>query len=144
DELDSFIARFESAHARGPNVNLAEFLPNSGHPLYGEVLRELARIDLEYTWTVGRPKQLEDYARQLPDFFQNLENIRVVAFEEYRLRLQHGDQVTADEYQRRFGVDTCNWPAPPRRVNSSSVRTRKSRDAGSPRFQKVSSSRHVG
>ena len=111
DELDSFIARFESAHVRGPNVNLAEFLPDSDHPLYDEVLRELARIDLECTWTAGRPKQLDDYARQFPEFFQNLENLQVVAFEEYRLRLQHGDEVRTEEYQRRFDIDTGNWPA---------------------------------
>jgi eukaryotic-like serine/threonine-protein kinase len=143
DELDSFIARFESAHARSPIVNLSEFLPDSDHPIYGEVLRELTRIDLEYTWTAGRPKRLEDYARQFPDFFQNLENIRVVAFEEYRLRLQHGDQVTADEYQRRFDIDTCNWPTPPRRVNSSTVRTRKSGDAVCPSFHSAPSSHRV-
>ena len=53
-------------------------------------LRELVRVDLEYSWTNGRPRSLEDYRNQFPQLFQNPEDLRALAFEEYRLRRQAG------------------------------------------------------
>ncbi len=112
-ELDAFVAAFEGARARDAQADLAAFLPKPGHTLYREVLRELIRVDLEYGWTGGRATSLEDYRTRFPELFDNPEDLREIAFEEYRLRRQAGQEVDPAEYQRRFGVATCNWPTQP-------------------------------
>jgi serine/threonine protein kinase/Tfp pilus assembly protein PilF len=111
-ELDNFVAAFETAQARDGPVDLAAFLPGPAHPLYREVLRELVRVDLEYGWSRGRARSLEEYRRTFPQLFQDPEDLRAITFEEYRLRRQAGEDPTPDEYRRRFGVDVEDWPAP--------------------------------
>ena len=53
-ELDDFIRAYE-AEIADETIDLAKFLPPIDHPLYGLVLRELVRIDLERRWS--RPTQ---------------------------------------------------------------------------------------
>jgi hypothetical protein len=45
--LDDYVDPFESAHQAQGAVDLKAFLPPEGDALYGRVLRELIRIDLE-------------------------------------------------------------------------------------------------
>jgi hypothetical protein len=73
NELEDLIAAFESAQARDAQADLADFLPESSHPLYRAVLAELIRIDLEYGWQHGRPKPLEDYLQEFPDLAKDSE-----------------------------------------------------------------------
>jgi serine/threonine protein kinase/tetratricopeptide (TPR) repeat protein len=110
DELDTFVAAYEAAQSRDGEADLKAFLPDSGHPLYGAVLRELVRIDLEYRWARGRPRTLRDYQRDFPRLFQNPDDLQAITFEEYRLRRQAGEDPDPEEYRRRFGVDVGDWP----------------------------------
>src|SRR5579885_2826650 len=112
EELDSFVAAFEAAQAHGASIDLTAFLPGPDHALYGDVLRELVRVDLEYGWARGRARSLEDYRRAFPQLFRNADDVRAVTFEEYRLRRQAGEDPDPDEYRRRFGVDVGSWPPP--------------------------------
>ena len=45
-ELEQFISDFESAQVHNGPIDLAEFLPQDDHPLYGAVLAELIRVNL--------------------------------------------------------------------------------------------------
>src|SRR5690242_406161 len=90
NDLDDFVEAYESACAGGRQADLAAFLPEPGHPLHRQVLRELVRVDLEYGWAQGRPRPLEDYRSLYPQLFQEPEDLQAVTFEEYRLRLQAG------------------------------------------------------
>jgi serine/threonine protein kinase/Flp pilus assembly protein TadD len=74
------------------------------------VLRELVRVDLELGWARGRGKRLDEYVAEFPELFQDAASVREVAFEEFRVRRQAGDSPTPDDYRRRFGVDTTDWP----------------------------------
>ncbi len=112
EELDSFVAAFEAAQAHGASIDLTAFLPGPDHALYGDVLRELVRVDLEYGWARGRARSLEDYRRAFPQLFRNADDVRAVTFEEYRLRRQAGEDPDPDEYRRRFGVDVGSWSWP--------------------------------
>ena len=47
ETLDDFIRAYEAAWEGGESVDLKTFLPDPGHSLYGSVLRELVRVDLE-------------------------------------------------------------------------------------------------
>ncbi len=64
-ELDDFIRAYE-AEIADETIDLAKFLPPIDHPLYGLVLRELVRIDLERRWSRGRPRPLEEYQTFVP------------------------------------------------------------------------------
>lgn len=111
--LDEFIEAYERARAKDDPADLADFLPPADHPLYLAVLRELVRVDLEYGWQRGRPRSLENYRSAFPLLFQDGPSIRDIAFEEYRLRGQAGQETRPEEYHERYGVDVTDWPARP-------------------------------
>lgn len=113
ESLDDFVEAFETAQASRREVELAEFLPPAGHPLYLGVLRELVRVDLEYRWQQGKPERLESYRERFPDLFADRTSLNEVTFEEFRLRQQAGEKVTPSEYERRFGVNPVDWPLTP-------------------------------
>lgn len=110
-ELGDFIEAYESAQARNGHADLSQFLPPSNHSLYGAVLKELIRVDLEYGWQRGRPTPLAQYQRRFPDLFRTASQLQEIAFEEYRLRQQAGESPSPSEYRRAFGVQTDSWPA---------------------------------
>lgn len=104
ETLDDFVENYEAAQERDGWADVACFLPEPGHPLYLEVLRELVRVDLEYSWRQGRPKRLEEYQTQFPELFRHPPSLQEITFEEYRLRQQAGENPALAEYQQRFGV----------------------------------------
>src|SRR5262249_33659895 len=97
---------------------------------YREVLLELVRIDLEFSWARGQPTPLEVYQVRFPDLFECPEALATLAFEEYRLRCQAGEQPLASDYARRFGIDTIGWPQPTSRKEEG--RRRKDESEESP------------
>ena len=105
DELDDYVRAFEQAYTQDESADLAGYLPPSDHPLYATVLRELVRVDMEYGWERGFPKSIEDYQRAFPDLTDDRDAIREIAFEEFRLRYQAGQDPSPEEYLRSFGVE---------------------------------------
>jgi serine/threonine protein kinase/tetratricopeptide (TPR) repeat protein len=110
-ELSALVEAYESACERNGHAPIAEFLPDRSHPQYLDVLCELVRIDLERSWAQGSPRALEAYRGAFPELFDSEERLRAVAFEEYRLRLQAGEDAPAAEYRVRLGVDLPEGPA---------------------------------
>src|SRR5262245_54490286 len=104
-ELDEFIEAFESAFARVGHADLANFLPPRDHSLYLPVLRELARVDLEYGWRAGQPRSLTEYKARFPELFGDRECVQAITFEEYRLRQQMGENPSPAEYEDRWRVN---------------------------------------
>jgi serine/threonine protein kinase/Flp pilus assembly protein TadD len=117
-ELDEFIEAYESERARVGHADLANFLPPRDHSLYLPALRELARVELEYDWRGGRPRRLADYQGRFPELFQDRECLQAIAFEEYRLRHQMGQNPSLAEYEQRWGVNIKDWPDHPGRSSS--------------------------
>ena len=122
-ELDDFIRNYESARARGERVDLETCLPEPSDTLYGPVLRELVRIDLEYNWDSGHPLPLEHYLSSFPALFRDPESLDAITFEEFRLRCLAGENPSPSEYERRFGVDTSSWPCAHRLARPAIPRT---------------------
>jgi hypothetical protein len=106
------IESFESRRRRDRAADLAEYLPPRCHPLYLRVLVELIRIDLEFHWKNGQARWIEDFQRDFPELFEDASALRAVAFEEYRLRRQAGEEPTPAEYQDRIGAPIGFWPRP--------------------------------
>jgi serine/threonine protein kinase/lipoprotein NlpI len=110
-ELDRFLAAYEAAQQREGKADLTEFLPPADHSLYRTVLCELIRLDLEYGWERGQPRDLVEYQLLFPELNQDRESLQAIAFEEYRLRRQAGENPSLHEYRQRFGISTTGWPA---------------------------------
>ena len=109
--IDEIVEAYEAAGARGDRADLARFLPPPDHPEYLAILCELVRVDLEYSWQDGRPNRLDHYRGRFPELFQDRRWVQEIAFEEFRLRRQAGEDPSALEYRRRFGADTLDWPS---------------------------------
>jgi hypothetical protein len=109
--VDEVVDAYEAARALGDPADLAVFLPPPDHPEYLAILCELIRVDLEYSWQAGRPNRLDDYRGRFPELFQDRRWVQEIAFEEFRLRRQAGEDPSPLEYRRRFGADTLDWPS---------------------------------
>ena len=70
-ELDQYVQAFELALSYDGQTELTAFLPEPGHPLRREVMRELIRVDLEFAWRNGRKKRLEEYAASCAEVFHD-------------------------------------------------------------------------
>lgn len=110
--LDDHVEAFERARQVHPDTDLRAFLPPNQDPLYATVLRELIRIDLEFGWEAGSPRSLDDYQSAFPELFSDPESLQEIAFEEYRLRRQAGQNPSPQEYASRYGLDASGWPVP--------------------------------
>jgi hypothetical protein len=113
DEIDSFVVSFEKSRAKEEHADLSAHLPEANHPVYLPVLQELVRVDLEYGWTRGGKKNVEEYISSFPEIRSNEECLNAIAFEEFRLRRLAGENLSPAEYQQRLGVNTDDWPALP-------------------------------
>jgi serine/threonine protein kinase/Tfp pilus assembly protein PilF len=110
EEIDPFIEAFEQSYTRDGRADLTTFLPETDHPHYLSVLRELVRVDIEYTWRRGSRRQTEEYLVAFPALGSDPAGLCAVAFEEYRQRQRAGEQPSPVEYRQRFGVETIDWP----------------------------------
>jgi serine/threonine protein kinase/Flp pilus assembly protein TadD len=110
-ELEGRIAAFERAFARNSQVDPADFLPYLHHPQYAEVLVELLRVDIELRWSRRIPQPLESYLARFPLLQSDPYLLGQLAFEEYRQRVQTGEEVSPVEYRRHFGLSREHWPA---------------------------------
>ncbi|QDU54833.1 serine/threonine-protein kinase [Aeoliella mucimassa] len=108
--VDTIIDRFEQARRDSQVVRLEDFLPAADDPIYPQAAAELIRVDLEYCWNEGAAKRLADYQEIAPRLFSDTLTLSQVAFEEFRLRLQAGEPITAAAYEEEYGVDTSDWP----------------------------------
>ncbi len=104
-ELDAWIEPFEAAAASGSIPDLSEYLPDSLHPMYTAVLRELIRVDLEYAWACGEERHVEDYIERFPGLVDDQSMLAEIALEEYRQRRAAGESPPSGEYYRRLGID---------------------------------------
>src|SRR5438067_1362071 len=84
--IDPFVKAFEAAWDLAGHASVEAFLPPEDDPLYARAVLELVRVDLEFGWETGRPRDLDDYRRAFPAVFADPAALRAVAFEEYRQR----------------------------------------------------------
>ena len=106
--VSDFVEAYEAARADGDPAPLADFLPDRSDPRFAAVLAELVRVEMEYAWTVGQPKRLDEYRVPYPELFDDSVILADVAFEEYRLRRLAGEPASPREYrERQLGPCQC-------------------------------------
>ena len=113
DELESFVSVFEeSAMSQGRALD-ETFLPEKDHPDRLEIATELVRVDLEMTRERGEPRTLEDYRRIVPELFDSQVHLVQAAYEDFRLRLDAGEKVAAEDYYSTYNLPAESWPVRP-------------------------------
>ncbi len=113
NSVDACVEAFEEAQSHDGRADPADFLPPPDHRYYLDALGEMLRVDLEYHWRRGEAMSLEAYRDRFPELFGDPARLAGVAFEEYRLRRQAGQDPMPDEYRTRFGVEVDGWPVQP-------------------------------
>lgn len=112
--FENVIESFEAAMAERGEADVRDFLPDRSAADYVALLQELVRVDLELRSTGGEVRSLEVYRQNFPELFEHPVTLQPLAYEEYRLRMRAGFSVDAEEYARRYCVDTSAWcPAAP-------------------------------
>jgi eukaryotic-like serine/threonine-protein kinase len=96
--LDKFVTAWEASTAP---PDLKTFLPEAGE-IRRLTLVELVKVDLEYRWlNRGCPKRLAEYLAEFAELAQGRVPCDLI-YEEFHIRKQSGQIVTADEYLHAF------------------------------------------
>jgi serine/threonine protein kinase/Flp pilus assembly protein TadD len=125
--IGEIVDAYEEARSNGSEADLASFAPADDHPEFLAIVCELVRVDLEYQWERGHQLRLEAYSDKFPKLFESHELVNVMAYEEFRLRLQAGQAATTSEYASRFGIDASLWPSQGQAAPSPVVQASDSR-----------------
>ncbi|MHB8970148.1 MAG: protein kinase family protein [Pirellulaceae bacterium] len=112
-QLDDYVEAYEVARGAGCPRELVECVPPIDHPQRTEIVIELVRVDLEYSWELGHGMRVEQYQQMFPAELSGGEGLRQVAFEEYRLRRRAGEEIARHDYRDRFAIVTEDWPEVP-------------------------------
>ena len=108
--VDSCVEAYEAACAANGTADPDHYLPERTHPDFRTIAIELLRVDLEYNWNDGRQDRLDQHFDNYRDVLNDSDAISLLAFEDYRLRLQAGLAVTPQFYATRYGADVADWP----------------------------------
>lgn len=110
NDLTSCVEAFEEAFAEGRKTSIEAFAPQTSHPDYAAIVLELARVELELRGVQDGIDAVADYCRRFPAVFGERGRLSQIAFEEFRVRRQRGDDVDRREYSVRYQIDTAGWP----------------------------------
>ncbi len=130
--VDEFVEAYESAREQSAQTNFVDFLPSADHDLYRAVASELIRVDMEYSWNSGQNRRLQQYQELVPKVLNDHDVLQQVAFEEYRLRLRAGENVSSAEYKSRYRIDTDHWPQEIATTNVHASATDSASDSSNP------------
>jgi eukaryotic-like serine/threonine-protein kinase len=109
---EAAVAAFEHTFEEAGSADLEDFLPPAPDPDYPAVLCELVRADLRLNWAAGRRRYVDDYVRRFPVELAEPSRLAALAQEEYQARVAAGDDVEAEAYQSRYGVQVDGWLRP--------------------------------
>src|SRR5262245_56250932 len=102
ERLREAAERFEEAARQRSDVELNPFLPPVDDPLYGAILQELVKTDLELRCRRGQAVALEWYLERYPELGEARHLPARLIYEEYRVRRLHGGRLDLENYRQRF------------------------------------------
>lgn len=97
--LEALIAGWDEGPDPPP---LADFVPADPPTLRRLVLSELIKVDLEYRWSRGQPRRIEEYLAEFPDLAGPSGVPCDLIFEEFQVRRRCGESPDGAEYAKRF------------------------------------------
>ncbi|MGB7346185.1 MAG: serine/threonine-protein kinase [Pirellulaceae bacterium] len=111
--VESLLARFERDRDQGPIEHLSDYAPGVDDPAYSAVVTELARVDLEHRFEEQGRGSASTYIEAYPVVFADGHCLLQIAYEEYRLRRLHGEDVLTTTVASKYGVDGARWTVLP-------------------------------
>jgi eukaryotic-like serine/threonine-protein kinase len=102
DELAERLERFIQTWEQGQEPTISPFLPAEPPAMRRLVLIELIKVDLEQRTTRGRGLRLEHYAKDYPELLEDGEPPCDLIYEEYHIRRTAGQEVSPQDYYKRF------------------------------------------
>src|SRR5690348_7527171 len=78
--------KFDQAWRDSDEVDLASFLPPANDPLYGSILEELVKTDLEIRHSRRQAVTLDYYVKKYPALGESRKLSAKLIYEEYRVR----------------------------------------------------------
>ena len=92
-------------------MDLAEFLPPPTTPSTWRSSASWSASTSNIAGRMAAPTAWTTTASDSPSCFGDRRWVQEIAFEEFRLRRQAGEDPSPLEYRRRFGADTLDWPS---------------------------------
>lgn len=102
ERLREAAEKLEEAWRDHTESDLASFLPAPDDPLYGSILEELVKTDLEIRRNRGQPITLDFYLEKYPELGNERTLPARLIFEEYLVLRRFGEPVDLEHYRRRF------------------------------------------
>ncbi len=108
--LTDCVEAYEQSIANGFDCALESFVPHESHPEYAEIVIELVRVEMEHRgWQ--KCSNIAAYCERFPTAFTAPAHRAIIAFEEFRVRRQHGEPITRQGYAEQFHINTTQWPS---------------------------------
>jgi hypothetical protein len=108
--LTDCVEAYEQSIADGSDCAIESFAPQLSHPEYSQIVVELVRVEMEHKGWSHR-SSVAEYSERFPGVFADTSALAIIAFEEFRVRRQHGEAITRQEYAEKFRIDTTQWPS---------------------------------
>jgi serine/threonine protein kinase/Tfp pilus assembly protein PilF len=86
--LERHVRAYELALCLGA-ADLEAYLPSRNSPVYLEILVDLLRLEMAWSWRQGKPKGVEDYLAQFPEVRDSPPHCAALVAEEARLRRRY-------------------------------------------------------
>ncbi len=102
ERLQEAAEQFERAWRDHTEVDLASFLPPPEDPLYGAILEELVKTDLEIRRGRGQAVSLDYYLEKYPRLGSPQTLSARLIYEEYRVLRRFGEPLDLEHYRQRF------------------------------------------
>ena len=102
DFVDRAVEQLEQSWRAAGRAELAQFLPPPDNPSRERALVTLIKVDQEYSWRSGEPKQLEAYLDEWPELNTSPQAVEELLTAESLTRALLDSTPTAEELQTRF------------------------------------------
>ena len=109
DRLDEVLEEFEENWSLASRDEMRTFLRRFELAEDQEAVSELIRVDMDFRYREGLTVQLDEYLSEFGDLLDQTEYLSEIAFEDYRLRTQHGHSVSLSRWNELPGVSKSRW-----------------------------------
>ena len=107
--LDSIISEYENAYSSNRSTDLRDFVSDQDCERI-DVLVELIRVDMELRWDTDQRNSIQEYLEWFPILVEDESGVEQILFEDYRLRVSSGEDLSPFDYQDQYSINVYHWP----------------------------------